>query len=76
MTTEIAPGIVVDPKVKVGKPIIKGTRVPVELVIGKLAGGMTQEEVMAEYRLSRDEVLAALRYAAHIISLEEVRALD
>ncbi len=76
MTTEIAPGIVVDPKVKVGKPVIKGTRVPVELVIGKLAGGMTQEEVMAEYRLSRAEVLAALSYAAHIISLEEVRALD
>ena len=76
MATEIAPGIVVDPKVKVGKPVIKGTRVPVELVLGKLAGGMTQEEVMTEYGLSRGDILAALGYAAHIVSLEEVRAFD
>lgn len=45
-----------------GKPIIKGARVPVELVLGKLAGGMTQDEVMYEYYLSTG-VRAALGYA-------------
>ena len=47
-----------------GKPVIKGNRVPVDLIIGKLAGGMTYEEVMAEYDLSRQDILAALDYAA------------
>ena len=44
--------------------MIKGTRVPVDLVLGKLAGGMTYEEVMAEYELTRADILAALRYAS------------
>jgi len=72
---EIAPGIVVDPKIRSGRPVIKGTRVPVDLVIAKLGGGMTTEQVMAEYGLARDDVLAALLYAAHVLSLEEVRVL-
>ncbi|MCX5636891.1 MAG: DUF433 domain-containing protein [Planctomycetota bacterium] len=38
---EIAPRITVDEKIRFGKPVIKGTRVPVDLVLGKLAGGMT-----------------------------------
>jgi len=76
MATEIAPGIVVDPTIKAGKPVIKGTRVPVELVIGKLGGGMTRERVMEEYGLKAEDVLAALRYAARVVSLEHVRAGD
>jgi len=50
---EIAPHINVDRKVRFGKPTISGTRVPVDLIVGKLAGGMTYEEVMAEYEVSR-----------------------
>jgi uncharacterized protein (DUF433 family) len=61
---EIAPRIVVDEEVRFGKPVIKGTRVPVELVVGKLAGGMTFEEVMREYDLTKKDILAALDYAA------------
>jgi uncharacterized protein (DUF433 family) len=61
---EIAPRIVVDEEVRFGKPVIKGTRVPVELVVGKLAGGMTFEEVMKEYDLTKRDILAALDYAA------------
>ena len=61
--TEIAPRITVDEKVRFGKPVIKGTRVPVELVVGKLAGGMTSEEVMREYDLKKADILAALDYA-------------
>ena len=72
---EIAPRITIDEKIRFGKPVIKGTRVPVELVIGKLAGGMTYEEVMSEYDLSREDILAALDYAAKHLSDEEVRAI-
>lgn len=73
---EIAPRIVVDEKVRFGKPVIKGTRVPVELVVGKLAGGMTQEEVMREYELTKIDILAALKYAAQVLSQEEVRVVQ
>ena len=73
--TEIAPRITVDEKIRFGKPVIAGTRVPVDLVVGKLGGGMTVEEVMEEYQLSRDDVLAALSYAARAISDEQVRAV-
>jgi uncharacterized protein (DUF433 family) len=48
----LALGVVVDPAVRFGKPVIRGTRVPVDLVVGKLAGGMTPEEVAAEYGLT------------------------
>ncbi|MDP2168678.1 MAG: DUF433 domain-containing protein [Thermodesulfovibrionales bacterium] len=72
---EIAPGIVIDEKVRFGKPVIKGTRVPVDLILGKLAGGMTYEEVMVEYDLTKDDILAALRYASKHLADEEVRAV-
>jgi uncharacterized protein (DUF433 family) len=72
---EIAPRITIDERVRFGKPVIKGTRVPVELIIGKLAGGMTYEEVMSEYDLSKEDILAALDYAAKHLSDEEVRAV-
>ena len=62
---ELARGIVVDAKVRFGKPVIKGTRVPVDLVVGKLAGGMTIETVMKEYDLKRKDILNALSYVAH-----------
>jgi len=71
---EITPGIIVDDRICFGKPVIKGTRVPVEIVLGKLAGGAQIDEVMREYELSREQVLAALRYAAAVIAEEEVHA--
>jgi len=76
MGKEIAPRIVVDPEVRVGKPVIKGTRVPVELVVAKLGGGMSIEEVMVEYGLEREDILAALKYAAQVLGLEEIRVVD
>ncbi|HEX3034540.1 MAG TPA: DUF433 domain-containing protein [Thermodesulfobacteriota bacterium] len=71
---EIAPRISVDENVRFGKPVITGTRVPVDLIIGKLAGGMTYEEVMAEYEITREDILAVLDYAAKVISSEEIKA--
>ncbi len=72
---EIANRIIVDEKIRFGKPVIKGTRVPVDLVIGKLAGGLSYEEVIAEYEITKEDILAALDYAAKHLSDEEVRAV-
>lgn len=65
---ELAPRIVVDEGVRFGKPVIKGTRVPVDLVVGKLGGGMSIEDVCKEYEITRDDVLAALSYASRVVS--------
>lgn len=73
---EIAHRIGIDQRVRFGKAVIKGTRVSVDLVLGKLAGGMTYEEVMSEYDLTKEDILAALDYAAKHLSSEEVRAID
>jgi len=73
---EIAPGIAVNRGVRFGKPVIKGTRVPADLVVKKLAGGMTIEKVMEEYSLKREDVMNALSYAAKLMSEEEVRAAE
>ncbi|MDI6716525.1 MAG: DUF433 domain-containing protein [Actinomycetota bacterium] len=72
---EIAPRISVDKEVKFGKPVITGTRVPIDLVLGKLASGMSYEEVMAEYEITREDILAVLSYAAKTLSEEEIRAV-
>jgi len=73
--TEIAPRIVVDEAVHFGKPVIKGTRVPVETVVGKLAGGMTQEQVAEDFGIAKEDVLAALAYAAKSVAGERIRAV-
>ena len=69
---EIAPKISVDPGVRFGKPVIKGTRVPVEILVAKLAGGMSSQDVGEAYGVSKDDVLAALAYAANSISSERI----
>ena len=74
--TEIAPRVVVDGSVRFGRPVIKGTRVPVDLVVSKLAHGMTNDEVCEEYGLQREDVLAALSYAARQLSEEQIRAVN
>jgi uncharacterized protein (DUF433 family) len=71
---ELAPRIVVSKRVRFGRPVIRGTRVPVDRVVGELAGGMSFEQVMAEYGLEREDILAALRYAADLLAGEEIRA--
>ncbi|HET9475997.1 MAG TPA: DUF433 domain-containing protein [Dehalococcoidia bacterium] len=76
MTSEIAPRIIVDKNVRFGKPVIKGTRVDVQTVVEQLAAGLAVDDVMKEYGISREDVLAALSYAAHILSLEEVHSVD
>jgi uncharacterized protein (DUF433 family) len=70
---EIAPRIVVDPNVRFGRPTIQGTRVPVELVIAKVAGGMLASEVAEEYGITLEDVLAGLSSAARVVAEEEIR---
>lgn len=72
---EILPGVVIDPEIKGGKPVIKGTRIPVSILLGKLAGGATYEEVMQEYDLTREQIFAALRYAAAVLCEERIVAI-
>jgi uncharacterized protein (DUF433 family) len=57
--------IVIDPKVCHGKPVMRGTRLPVALVVGSLAGGMTFEDVQREYGISLG---CTHIHAAHIYS--------
>lgn len=67
--------IVIDPEIHHGKPVVKGTRVPITRVIGGLAGGMTIEEIMREYDLSETDIRAALAYAGKLIEEEEFHPL-
>jgi len=64
--------IAIDPAVRHGKPIIKGARVPLEIILGSLAGGMAIEEIIKEYDLQKVDVLAALAYATRVIAGEEI----
>jgi len=65
--------IVIDPEIRHGKPVIRGTRVPVDIILGSLAGGMSVEEVAEEYGITREDVLAAIEYAAKIVAKEEIK---
>ena len=64
--------IVIDPKVMLGKPVIRGTRIPVELIVRKLGEGATEADLLDGYpALTREDVQAALAYAADTLAHEE-----
>ena len=63
--------VVIDPKVCHGKPVLRGTRMPVSLVVGSLAGGMDFEDVEREYGLTRNQIRAALKFAGELVEQEE-----
>jgi uncharacterized protein (DUF433 family) len=63
--------IVIDPEILVGKPVIKGTRIPVYLIIEFLANGLTEDEVLNEYpTLNKKDIKAALLYASRCLDRE------
>jgi uncharacterized protein (DUF433 family) len=63
--------IAVDPKVLVGKPVIKGTRIAVEFLLELLSSGWTHERILKNYPQLKDkDILAALRYAAEALKEE------
>ena len=65
--------IIINNHIRHGKPIIAGTRITVEEVLGALAGGMAFKEVEREYGVTRAGILAAIRYAAAWFRGEEVK---
>lgn len=68
--------ITVDPKVLVGKPVIKGTRIAVEFVVDLLGRGWTIEQILHEYdHLTIDDVRACLAYAGDVLKSERVYLL-
>jgi uncharacterized protein (DUF433 family) len=65
--------IVVDPKIMLGKPVIKGARLPVEIIVEKVAYGATIDDLRKDYPfLKEDDIRAALLYAAKRIANEEI----
>lgn len=75
MATEIYPGVSVDAGVAHGKPVIRGTRIPIALVLGQLAAGVSYDELEREYGLNREQAQAALGYAAQLVASESVYAV-
>jgi len=69
---ELLSRIVVNPHVMAGKPVIRGTRITVDLILKLLAAGMTPEEIAEDYRISVEDVRAVLLYAAKILGREEI----
>lgn len=59
------PRISIDPHVMLGKPVIRGTRIPVELILRRLAEGATEDDLLASYpHLTREDLRAAVTFAA------------
>lgn len=70
---ELLNRIVIDPKIMVGKPVIKGTRVPVQLVLKKLAQNINIKEILEDFpRLTADDIKAAILYAESLVENTEV----
>ena len=67
--------ITTNPKIMHGKPVIKGTRVPVDVILGSLVGGMSYEEVEKEYGVKKADIVAAIEYAAKFVMGEEIKPL-
>ncbi|MGH2437417.1 MAG: DUF433 domain-containing protein [bacterium] len=69
--------IEVNPEVMLGKPVIRGTRIPVELLLRKLSEGASEADLLDAYpQLTREDIQAAMRYAADTLAHEEVVFID
>ena len=62
--------IIIDPEIQHGKPVIRGTRVPLVRIIDGLAGGMTKDQIMREYEVNEEDIKAALTFASELIEDE------
>ena len=67
------PRIEINPAVMLGKPVIRGTRIPVELILRKVAAQIPVAEIQRDYpRLTEEDITAALNYAADAVSTDEI----
>ncbi len=69
---QLSTGIVIDPSIRSGRPVIRGTRVPVDMVVGRVAAGMSIPAVAEEYGITEKDVYNALGYAAQRLTEERV----
>lgn len=67
--------IVIDPALCHGKPVIRGTRMPVSLIVGSLAGGMSFEQLRQEYDLTMEDIRAALKFVGELAEQESFHPL-
>ena len=68
--------ITIDPEICHGKPCIRGLRYPVDMILTLLSAGMSGEEILSDYDdLERDDILAALAFAARLSRIKQVRAV-
>ena len=69
--------IVVNSEILAGKPIIEGTRISAEFILELLSSGMTIDEIIREYpHLTKEDILASIKYAVNVIKNEEVYSLE
>ncbi len=69
--------IVINTKVMVGKPVIRGTRIPVDAIIKRIADGMTTKEILEDYpNLTEEDIKATLEYSIELIRGEDVMPLS
>ncbi len=73
MNQQLQQRITLDSRVMAGKPIIRGTRIPVALIVRMVAQGIPDDEILREYpRLQPEDIRAALMYAAQVVANEDV----
>ncbi|MEP6604073.1 MAG: DUF433 domain-containing protein [Spartobacteria bacterium] len=72
-TEDLLKRITIDPGICHGKPSVRGLRYPIAMLLELMSGGMTHEQILADYEdLERDDLLAALAYAARVSDAKRV----
>ena len=73
MSDELIERVVLNPKVMAGKPVIRGTRIPVEMLLRMIAQRISEADILREYpRLQPEDIQAAVAYAARVLANEDV----
>lgn len=75
--TNLLNRITIDPQIAHGKPVIRGLRYPVELILELLSAGMTIDDILADYEdLEREDILAVLAYATQLSQVKRIEPLS
>ena len=77
MEKQVYNRIIVNPKIMAGKPVIKGTRIPIDLIVELLAEGLTKEEILEDYpQLKNEDIIEVLKYLAELSRGETTYTLN
>lgn len=70
---EYSDRINIDPQIMLGKPVINGTRIPVEMVLRKLSEGLSVDQLLEAYdHLTKEDIYASLTYASDLVANDEI----